>query len=407
MNQQCNTQTNACEDVVTPGCNTQCICTNNKCTKTLCNANNVCQSSTFTDCGALVPDTCTLANPCDDIIGCTFTSIDCSTKPPPTDKCKYLVADPTAPGCCVEKDMVCDKGNPCKTYGCDPATGCTEVDKCVQTTDKCKIPSCSSTGCVETAVECTPPDACYSASCESSTGNCVYLAKNCDDNDACTTDSCENGVCKRVPLDCNDNDVCTTNGCLDGACTSTPINCDDSIACTLDSCDPTTGCKNTPDNSFCSSPDPCVTLTCDVTAKGCVSQNVACASTGKRCLVSSCVPYEGCSNSSITCNSTDTTPCVFTYCEEDKRKSNDKCQTVALVCVAPVDNTVVVAAAAATSAAVIAGIIAAIVICGGVAGGAAVAIARRGDDGGMNNIANNPLYISTNNAAENPLFAAN
>jgi len=406
MNQQCNTQTNKCVDVLTPGCNTNCVCTNSKCSKMLCNANNVCQSPILTNCTALAPDYCTLANPCDDTLGCTFTPIDCSTKPPPTDKCKYLVADPTAPGCCVQKDMVCNKGNPCKTYGCDPATGCTEVDKCVQTTDKCKIPSCSSTGCIDTVVQCTPPDACYTGTCDSSTGNCAYQAMKCDDNNACTTDSCENGQCKHVTLDCTDNDACTVNSCVNGACTTTPLPCDDSVACTLDSCDPITGCKHTPDNSFCSSPDPCVTLTCHAT-KGCVSQNVTCPNTGKRCLVSSCVPYEGCSNSSVTCNSTDPAPCVFTHCEEDKEKSQDKCQTVVLTCAAPVDNTIVVAAAAATSAAVIAGIIAAVVICGGVAGGAAVAIARRGDDGSMNNIANNPLYISTNNAADNPLFHNN
>jgi len=124
-------------------------------------------------------------------------------------------------------------------------------------------------------------------------------------------------------------------------------------------------------------------------------------------LISSCVPYEGCANSSVTCNATNNAACSFIYCEEeDVKHAKDKCQTVPLVCGAPVDNTVVVATVAALSAAAIACIIAAVVICGGIAGGVTVAIARRGDDDSMDNIGNNPLYVATANKQENPLFAA-
>jgi len=281
--------------------------------------------------------------------------------------------------------------------------GCQETPKCPASTDKCVINSCDKGVCTNTSVVCTPQSGCFSAKCDSTDGQCKYT-QICDDHDDCTVDACENGACTHTATDCSDNNVCTTNACVNGTCSSTPVLCDDSIDCTIDSCDPVEGCQNVADNKACQSLDPCVTLTCDVT-KGCVSKDVTCPSTGLRCLYSSCVPYEGCSNTSVVCNTTTHSHCEFTYCTEETTKKDEPCQSEVLACGAPLlDNTVVVATAAALSAAAIAGI----AIAGFLVGGAAavgVAVARRNEDSEANNVGNNPLYVKSGNEGSNPMWA--
>jgi hypothetical protein len=198
--------------------------------------------------------------------------------------------------------------------------------------------------------------------------------------------------------------MCSTSVCSAGQCISTPISCDDKVDCTTDTCIPTSGCKNTPDNSYCSSPDPCLKSTCDA-IKGCVNSIVSCPATGLRCSEASCVSYEGCANISRTCNKTSAADtCVYVECSEDKTLATP-CVEEALVCGVPIDETTTILAAAVTSAsvAVVAGIICAVVVATGVVGGAALAIYQQTDGEGATNISNNPLFIESGNSGTNPL----
>jgi len=349
------------------------------------------------------PDSCSIANPCDSSLGCTYKTKNCSAVAPP-DACSIMVADPTDPNCCVAKTIICDQGDPCKTYICDITKGCQEQYKCTQGTDKCIIASCGPTGCVSTTTSCSPLNKCYTSSCDSITGKCVETAISCDDGDDCTVDSCDitTGNCKHTPMSCTP-DMCSTSTCSAGKCVSTPILCNDNVDCTTDSCDITSGCKNIPDNSYCASPDPCVKSTCDA-KNGCKTTAVSCPATGLRCSQATCVSYEGCANISVTCNKTSTDACAYVACKEDKSLAKP-CVEETLVCGVPIDDTTTIVAAAvgATSAAVIAGIIAAVVVATGVAGGAAVAVYRSTDGDAAPTIANNPLFVASGNSQTNPL----
>jgi hypothetical protein len=398
MKQSCELSTGNCVDEPTPGCG-GCTCTNDVCTKTLCDAQNACLPSTFVNCSSLLTDTCTTADPCDPkkSAGCVFNTIDC-TAVLPTSSCHQVVKDPTAPGCCIQKLIDCNAGDPCKNYFCD-ASGCQSNDKCISN-DLCVIPSCGANGCIFTSTVCDPPNGCYLGNCDSATGKCVFV-DGCDDNDLCTLDSCVNGACENVAIDCDDGDACTLNSCVNGDCSSTALDCDDGIECTLDSCDSTSGCANIPDSTICNSPDPCVIKSCDKT-QGCIDTPVTCPGTGSFCLLSSCIAYEGCANQSYVCNSQNRT-CVFTECVEEEDETK-RCRTTDLVCVAVIDTAVIVAAtASAISAAVIAGIIVGIILFGGVTTGATLAYLRRYGDDSVAHVGNNPLFVSSGLSGTNPI----
>jgi hypothetical protein len=204
-------------------------------------------------------------------------------------------------------------------------------------------------------------------------------------------------------MNCTAADQCSTSTCVSGSCTSTPISCDDKVACTADTCNPTSGCVHTIDNSYCSSPDPCLQTSCDA-IKGCVNTTVSCPATGLRCTQATCVSYQGCTNISVSCNKTSTDACVYAACKEDPTLVTP-CVQETLVCGAPiVDSTTIVAAAVGSaSAAIVAGAVCAAVVVTGVAGGAAVAVYRQTDGEGVMAIGNYPLFVASGNSGSNPL----
>jgi hypothetical protein len=408
----CNPATNLCEDQPTAGCDGACACslnpatTSTTCIKYRCDPADLtnCLAPTNTDCSLLEPDTCSTANPCDEITGCTFNDNDCSSVTS-SDACHIVVKDPTAVGCCVEKVINCDEGDPCKTYGCDTATGCTAVDACIMDpTNLCLIVGCDQNGCTSTPVVCTAPF-CQTTVCNPSTGLCDYTPVDCDDGDACTTDSCDTttGNCGHVPIVCDDQDVCTVDACdpTTGACQySAPKSCDDSNTCTIDVCDPVNDCQHTPDDLVCSSADPCVVGFCDLTL-GCQTKPAYCPpqQTDTWCLLTICVPYQGCSNESRACNAS-TLVCEISACNED----TDKCESTPLICGLGVDTGVIVGSVV-VSAAVIGGVVAgAVLAVAGLGGGGAVAYFQLAAAGEDSNTANNPLYADPNQSAVNPLY---
>lgn len=80
--------------------------------------------------------------------------------------------------------------------------------------------------------DCTAPNGCVIATCNSGTGDCVNTPKNCNDNNACTTDSCDADT---------------------GNCINTPIVCPNDNPCETATCDPEVGCvsENVDDGTPC------------------------------------------------------------------------------------------------------------------------------------------------------------
>jgi len=269
---------------------------------------------------------------------------------------------------------------------------------CVASTDLCEINTCTSSGCLKTRTECKPFLDCYTATCNSKTGECDYTPLNCDDGVPCTIDTCENNVCQHTAVVCDDKSACTTDSCVAGSCSTQTITCDDGIACTIDSCDAKLGCVHTPSDDVCKSADPCVMSKCNVTMKGCVNSNVTCASTGKHCLASRCINYQGCVNETKSCSSNSSAVCSFISCKEDQKS----CVEELLVCGAAIDTTVLVGSILGTAA--IAGIICAlVVVVFGVGGGTAFAYYQGGIGGGSAVTANNPIYKEDTSSGTNPL----
>lgn len=97
----------------------------------------------------------------------------------------------------------------------------------------------------------------------------------CDDANPCTEDSYDSntGLCRHQPHDrsCDDGNACTLNdNCGGGQCRGMPRFCEDEIDCTLDLCDPTFGCRFSPDDDACDDGDPCTRDVCDPD-QGCTS----------------------------------------------------------------------------------------------------------------------------------------
>jgi len=305
--------------------------------------------------------------------------------------------------------------SPCNSDVCDPAQGwvvrtlpgcnpnctldCGPSDACEQ--NYCSGNHTSNYKCEKVTTQCTPPNACFTASCDPATG-CKFDAIVCDDNNACTVDSCDatTGACIHDPVECTSTDLCVPSVCnnMTGSCESVPVRCDDSVGCTVDSCNKATGeCEYKPNDVICDLQDPCQSFTCDATL-GCVGANVTCPDDGLYCTVAVCVPFNGCNNQSLTCNAT------------KKANSND-CSTVSCVerekqCVREKKTcpTTVVITAVALTAGVIAGIVVGVVAFIACAGGASYAAFQQMNTASANAVVNNPLYKSQGKQGTNPLF---
>ena len=192
---------------------------------------------------------------------CTLDSCD-------AESCSYALD--TAP---------CDDGNPCTTGDlcgegglCAGTTLAPQGAACAGANLCTQIGACDALGaCVYDEllnVACDDADtACFSFTCEPSTGGCVsqiHGGVSCDDGSACSEfDACgPTGDCLGKPVLCNDGVGCTVDDCDPATgCFGSPDDgpCDDGNACTDDAC-LDTGCEHAPNTVPCEDGDPC-TLT--------------------------------------------------------------------------------------------------------------------------------------------------
>jgi len=253
--------------------------------------------------------------------------------------------------CVSELDPdICNKGNPCKQYWCEPSSGCAETNlqegKPCEDGNLCtKEESCNEGECVpEDYLECEDYNPCTKDSCDPEMG-CVFVAKEygpCDDGNLCTLgDACNfEGKCTgSAELDCDDGESCTDDwcepeeGCLhqakqndkpcdDGdACTlgdicqnevCTPqdvLECEDDNPCTNDYCDPNMGCvvNNIPEGEPCADDNIC-TLGDSCHNGQCGSGTTLDCDDGNSCTSDLCDSETGCFHQ----NASD-----GTYCDDD------------------------------------------------------------------------------------------
>ncbi len=178
------------------------------------------------------------------------------------DDCASGTADPAADGADLDRDGLCDAGDPdadgdgvpneldCRPLDagsglCDDGNGCTD-DACDAATGCVSVPAVGRS--CEDGSACTTLDACDAS------GACVGGAPlACDDGNGCTDDACDAATgCVSVPAvgrSCEDGSACTTLDACDasGACVGgAPLACDDGNGCTDDACDAATGCVSVP-----------------------------------------------------------------------------------------------------------------------------------------------------------------
>jgi len=289
----------------------------------------------------------------------------------PLRKCVPAIC--SAPGCAgkavfpcksdgsgYQVEPACDDENPCTDNGCeggkcahaanaaacDDDNSCTENDKCVGgkctggTTkcddgNDCTNDSCNATnGCVYTAGMggcddgnvCTKIDQCAGGACVGGT------PQQCDDNNACTDDFCDpTAGCKASPNSnvCDDNNQCTDKDfCIGGVCKGNASMCDDGKLCTDDGCDPSGGCKYTPNTVPCNDNNPC-TEGDKCKSGSCIGGKSKACDDGNICTTDSCSKVSGCkhTNNTTYCNDgnacTSSDKCYYGKCKGSTKKCND------------------------------------------------------------------------------------
>ncbi len=364
----------ACPDDLNP-CTLDICDATGACTHPAGNAGTVCRVS---------------AGQCDVAETCTGTSVNCPAdgfKPNGTacnDANACTANDQCTNGVCGGALVQCNAPSACHTSvgaTCDPVSGACSYPNAVDGTgcddgNACTVNDvCTAGTCGGSAVVCTSPSACHTASgatCNPATGACVYPNATdgtvCNDGNACTqTDKCQAGVCAGSnPVQCltpgacktalgatcnpatgacaypnaadgttcNDGNGCTqTDQCEGGTCTGTnPVVCDSPPACrtqTGATCNTATGTCTYPadaDGTACDDGDACTqTDTCN--GGSCVGSNPVvcptpaachdlgvCDTTTGQCTDPLKVDGTGCSDSDA-CTQTDT--CTGGTCNGD------------------------------------------------------------------------------------------
>lgn len=87
---------------------------------------------------------------------------------------------------------------------------------------------------------------------------------------------------------CSDNNACTTGDtCQNGKCAGQVVLCDDKNPCTDDACDPSSGCKHTPNAAGCDDDNPCTVG--DICNSGtCASGQAKTCASGDPCVIGKC-----------------------------------------------------------------------------------------------------------------------
>ncbi len=220
--------------------------------------------------------------------------------------------------------------------------------------DACTVDSCNADDgtCVHDAITCDDGVPCTDDRCDTSIG-CVFTAKDCDDGRPCSDDYCQphSGVCINIER-CQDADLCTHNTCAEetGECLTVPINCRSEDPCKIGYCDVTSGecaesqipncplaCVGDEQEPECltiGEGEPCVikvecneqtnecNFYCNTETNQCNFGLVECPVSDDLCVVSGCMPGEGCFQRPIEC--------VTDLCDERTCNSQTgQCESIA------------------------------------------------------------------------------
>ena len=234
-------------------CDDSIACTNDSCNPAACCAHTPVDSKCDDGVACTNADVCDPTNPLADADGCVITPVDSKCDDGATctnaDLCDPGNPLANADGCVITPvDSKCDDGVACTNVDvCDPGNPLADADGCVFTPvdskcddgNPCNGPeTCDETlGCQPgSPPPCVPIDDCFTAACNSVTGECDQTPITCpDDGNLCTIEACVDGICGSTPVTCNDDgqfcngdEVCDPNT---GACRSTGSPCGSGVCC--------------------------------------------------------------------------------------------------------------------------------------------------------------------------------
>ena len=199
-------------------------------------------------------------------------------------------------GRCVGTPLVCNDGNPCTDDPvCVPGAGCVPVpnaapcddgDGCTPV-DRCSAGACAGTGTCDDGVACTM-DVCTAArTCTRTPSDALCPGGTCNPTTGCQFATCN------VSTNCAPRDVCQTTACAGATCMRTEVMCaSDLNPCTDEACNPTVGCRSTPNTAPCSDGNAC-TLTDACSGGVCVGSSLNPCTEFELCTDASCEPSTG------------------------------------------------------------------------------------------------------------------
>jgi len=358
-----------------------------------CVANDNCSS----------PDPCYLAY-CNITLGTCYTQPLLSPYP-----YSFCYTQQCVSGTYILNNVSCPVFDPCFVYSCNAT-----LNTCQSSPSPNASTSCfQKFNCNLNASFCVPPSACFNASCLPN-GTCVIQSNvTCNTTNLCNPSVCLNGVCVTNATVCpNQTSVCVNPGSCNsstGQCQYTPISCP-TDNCTLTRCDPTLGCLNVSKDAsvVCDDGNACTNDLCNPTS-GCYHNPVVCPN-GPNCTVSYCDLNRGCEQVPVVCNSSNTnltsvknlplvngtnSSCILMACQN----TTNQCVASVVKC-----NLNLGAIIGALAAGIIVAIILAILIAAALAGGAAYAVNGQIHQQREAEVLNNPLYVDSGKAGDNPLF---
>lgn len=318
-------QAGQCESGDPVDCDDQNPCTDDSCNPSQgcvhennaapCDADNsLCTPNDYCDAGICQKDaakTCPPGSTCS-VNQCQAETGNCTPQPINSGKaCEdgdlCTSADTCASGVCQGGATVdCDDDNLCTTDSCDSNSGCSSVANtlpCDADGDPCTVNDvCTDETCVAGAPLACADDGnpCSVESCDSQSGECV------SDTTAKEDQSCS-----------DDDTLCNYSKCKEGTCTFYELTCPNDDGCADAYCDPSKGCKQSPNQAPCDDSDACTTGdVCD--NWNCTSGSAVQCNDNNNCTTDSCDAGAGCQFEAINgCNSDDPVWTVLVYMAAD------------------------------------------------------------------------------------------